>query len=78
MIGETSMLAFEIAYEGKAIVICCDEQGMTKLIKALERARADGNHIHLRTPANGGRDLDERDPWGQQAISEVIINWVSE
>jgi hypothetical protein len=58
--------------------INCDEKGMAVLIKALESVRADGDHIHLLTPSNGGRELDEIDPWGKPGIGEVIINWVGE
>lgn len=72
------MLSFELANAGRAIEISCDEAGMAALIKALERVRADGDHLHLRTPSNGGRDLSEKSPWGQDAIGEVIINWVGE
>jgi hypothetical protein len=72
------MLSFKIANEGRAISIACDEQGMATLIKALERARSNGDHIHMCTPANGGRELDEKTPWGAQAIGEVIIDWVGE
>jgi hypothetical protein len=72
------MLSFNLAAEGKTVEISCDEEGMAKLIKALERVRADRDHIHIRTPANGGRDLDEKTPWGQEAIGEVILNWVGD
>lgn len=72
------MLSFELANEGRAVEISCDEQGMTALIKALERVRAKGDHIHLCTPSNGGRDLSEKNPWGGAAIGEVIINWVGD
>jgi hypothetical protein len=75
---EDSMLSFELANEGRAIEISLDEQGIVALIKALERVRADGDHIHLCTPSNGGRDLSEKSPWGKEAIGEVIINWVGE
>jgi hypothetical protein len=72
------MLSFELANEGRAIEISFDEQRMAALIKALERVRADGDHIHLCTPSNGGRELSEKNPWGKEAIGEVIINWVGE
>jgi hypothetical protein len=35
-------------------------------------------HIHLRTPADGGRDLDEKTPWGTEAIYEVVLNWAGD
>lgn len=70
------MLSFSLADEGRTIEISCDQEGMAKLINALERVRADGNHIHLLTPADGGRDLDDKTPWGTEAIYEVVLNWV--
>jgi hypothetical protein len=70
------MLSFSLADEGRTVEISCDEEGMAKLIKALEEVRADGDHIHLRTPADGGRDLNEKTPWGKDAIYEVVLNWV--
>jgi hypothetical protein len=72
------MLSFALSDEGRTVIINCDEEGMGKLIKALERLRADGNHIHLRTLADGGRDLDEKTPWGEDAIYEVILNWTGD
>jgi hypothetical protein len=40
------------------------------------RVRADRDHIHLRTRVDGGRDLDEKTPWGEKAVCHVILNWV--
>jgi hypothetical protein len=75
---EDLMLSFDLANEGRAVEISCDEQGMATLIKALEKVRANGDHVHLLTPENGGRGLDAINPWGKQALGEVIINWVGE
>jgi hypothetical protein len=72
------MLSFDLADEGRTIKIYFDEDGMAKLNKALEEVRTDGDHIHLLTPANGGRHLDETTPRGKQAIGEVILNWVGD
>lgn len=72
------MLSFDIVNEGRGIEISCDERGMTTLIQALERVRADGDHVHLLTRSNGGRELDEKNPWGKETIGEVIINWVGD
>jgi hypothetical protein len=72
---EDTMLTFGYSNESRAVVINCDKQGMAVLIKALERARADGDHIHLRVEPNG---LDEKDLRGKPSIGEVIINWVDE
>ncbi len=49
---------------------------MAKLIEARERVRADGDYMHLLTPSNGGRELDEKTPRGKEAIGEVILEWV--
>lgn len=72
------MLGFQLADEGRAIQIYCDEEGMAVLIRALEKLRADGGHVHLRTRSDGasrGFELSEKDPWGRNTIPEVIIEW---
>jgi hypothetical protein len=66
------MLSFELSNEGRAIQISCDSEGLATLIAALEKVRSSG-HLHLRTPSNGGRELSEKNPWGKDAIGEVII-----
>jgi hypothetical protein len=35
------MLSFALGDEGRTVKISCDEEGMAKLIKALERLRVD-------------------------------------
>jgi tRNA-dihydrouridine synthase len=70
------MLSFDLADEGRTIRIYFDEEGMAKLNKAMEEVRADGDHIHLRTAADGGTELDETTPRGKKAIYEVVLNWV--
>ncbi len=75
------MLSFELANEGRGIQIYCDEEGMATLVRALEKVRSGGDHLHLLTPSNGGRrglDLSEKNPWGGDTIPEVIIDWVGE
>jgi hypothetical protein len=72
------MLSFNLSNEGRAVEISCDAQGMALLIEMLERVRADGDHLHFRTLSNGGRELSEKNPWGKEAIGEVIINWVGD
>ena len=67
------MLSFEIIRKGKAVQICCDDEGLNRLIGALEKLRGTATHIHLRSPAGGGNELSEKNPWGPMAISEVII-----
>ena len=56
------MLSFMVTNTGRTIEIVCNDQGMQILMRALEKIRPDGGHIHLRTPSNGGRELSERDP----------------
>jgi hypothetical protein len=67
------MLSFEIIESGKAIQIYADGDGLLLLRNALERVTQCG-HLHLRSPPNGGNDLNDANPWGQAAIGEVIIS----
>ena len=69
------MLSFEVAESGKAIQIFMGDEGLSLLRKALEQVTSAG-HVHLLTKANGGRELNEVDPFGKPAIGEVIINVV--
>ena len=66
------MLSFELIESGKTIQICADDEGLALLRNALERVTSSG-HLHLRTIANGGNELNDKNPWGQAAIGEVII-----
>jgi hypothetical protein len=68
------MLSFEIVQSGtaNAIQIYCDDDGLNVLIRGLERVRQHG-HLHLRSPSNGGRELNEDTPFGREAIREVIV-----
>jgi hypothetical protein len=75
------MLSFELANEGREIQICCDEEGMAILIRALNKVRAEGDHVHLLTPECGayrGLELSGKNPSGQDTIPEVIINWAGD
>jgi hypothetical protein len=71
------MLSFEIINGGRGIQIDCDEQGTAILIAALNRVQEAG-HLHLLTPANGGRELNEQNPRGKETIGEVIITWAGD
>ena len=71
------MLCFQIINQGRGIQIDCDEQGKATLINALNRVEAAG-HLHLLTPGNGGHELSEKTPWGEDTIGEVIITWVGD
>jgi Immunity protein 32 len=59
------MLTIEIrdaekAHEGKAEVeIFCDKDGLSLLIRQLERLKTGPAHIHLMTPAWAGNELAE-------------------
>jgi hypothetical protein len=66
------MLSFEVIEAGKAIQIFADDEGLSLLQKALERVTSAG-HLHLRSSANGGKELNDMNPWGKPAIGEVII-----
>ena len=67
------MLSFEVIESGKAIQIYADDDGLLLLRNALERVTSAG-HLHLRSIANGGKELDDANPWGQAAIGEAIIS----
>ena len=72
------MLSFQLINQGQGIQVNCDEQGMTTLLEALKKVQPTGGHIHLRTPANGGKELDEKSPWGEDTVGEVVITWTGE
>jgi hypothetical protein len=67
------MLSFQITNSGREIQIYCDEEGIASFIGSLEKLRSAAGHVHLRTPSNGGRELSERNPWGEEAVGEVVI-----
>jgi hypothetical protein len=70
------MLSFQLINQGRGIQVACDEQGIATLVEALKRIQPTGGHIHLRTPPNGGKELNEMTPWGEKdTIGEVIITW---
>jgi hypothetical protein len=66
------MLSFELIESGKAIQIFADDEGLSLLRKALEQVTSSG-HLHLRSIANGGNELNDANPWGKAAIGEVVI-----
>jgi hypothetical protein len=67
------MLSFEVIESGKAIQIYADDEGLSVLRNALERVTNSG-HLHLRSIANGGKELSDSNPWGKAAIGEVVIS----
>ena len=72
------MLSFHMTNEGRELQVYCDDEGMATLIGALEKIRPTGGHVHLRTPSNGGRELSEKNPWGEKAIGEVVFTWTGD
>lgn len=70
------MLVFEVRDD--KVHIICDQKGMDTIICALENIRASGDHIHLWSPSYGGCDLEDRNPWGEPAVKEVVLDWYQE
>ena len=70
------MLSFQITNVGDAITIYCDSNGLDELINSLIRLRSepDLGHIHLRAPSSGCETLSDQNPWGEEAIGEVIVS----
>lgn len=72
------MLSFVIRDKSK-IEICCDAEGASALMQTLAELTKEGrSHRHLRTPPRGGTHLSETDPFGHDAVHEVIINYSDE
>jgi hypothetical protein len=67
------MLSFKIKQSG-VLQVYLDEQGLQSLIRGIDNARRHG-HTHLCTPSGGGNELDEKTPFGEDPIGEVIIDW---
>lgn len=68
------MLSFQIVNDAKAIQICCDDEGIDRLVAALRRLRGTATHLHLLAPSAGGRELSDKCPFGEDAVPEVIIS----
>ena len=70
------MLSFEIKNEREAIMIYCDSNGLDELIDTLIRLRSstESGHIHMRAPSAGGKMLNDKNLWGDDAIGEVIVS----
>jgi hypothetical protein len=69
------MLSFQVVREGRTIQICCDDQGVDALIAVLKKLRGSGSHVHLSAQSTGPgtATLSDQDPFGEKAITEVII-----
>ncbi|WP_442755790.1 hypothetical protein ACNHKD_03785 [Methylocystis sp. JAN1] len=68
------MLSFEC--EEDTIKIALDSIGLEQFITILRQLEKRRGHMHLLTPSNGGHELDEKTPWGNKAIGEVIIDLI--
>ena len=70
------MLSFQITRAGNTIQIDCDAEGIATLMGALAKLVGErASHTHLLTPSAGGNDLNEKTPWGKEAVPEVIISY---
>lgn len=66
------MISFQVLSAG-SIQICCDDEGIDTLVAVLRRLRGSGSHVHLLAPSKGGKDLDDKNPFGDDAVPEVIV-----
>jgi hypothetical protein len=70
------MLSFRIK-DAATIEIDCDAPGIARLIGALAHLVGErASHVHLRATGEPGTDLDDKTPWNEDAVTEVIINYV--
>ena len=67
------MLSFQIVRNAQAVQISCDDDGIDRLIATLRSLRGSGSHTPLWAPSRGGTELDDKSPFGERAIPEVII-----
>jgi len=68
------MLSFQITNSSRTIQVDFDDDGLSELIAALEELRVgNAGHVHLRSPSAGGSVLGDKTPWGETAVSEVIL-----
>ncbi len=69
------MLSFQIIDSGKAIQVYCDDDGLDALIsKLIDMKNKNIGHVHLRSPSAGGDVLNDKNPFGDDAVAEVIIS----
>jgi hypothetical protein len=70
------MISFQTCNGGKVIRIDCDDSGIDILLSVLAELRGSGSHVHLYAPAaksDGRTVLSDKTPFGEEAVSEVII-----
>ena len=57
-------------------MIMCDDTGIDALVGVLLRMKGSGEHVHLYAPRHDKDNfaqLSSATPWGEPAITEVII-----
>jgi hypothetical protein len=71
------MLSFQVIDVRESLMVYCDSSGLNQLIDILINLREshDIDHIHMRSPSAGGEILNDQNPWGDSAISEVVISF---
>ena len=65
------MLSFQYIKERDTIQVHCDHEGMASLLGMLAQLIRDPAHVHLTLMDV----LSDKDPFGQPACSEVIIDY---
>ena len=63
------MLAFTLSNENRTIELACDDAGIDALVGVLLGLKGSGTHIHLHAPM-----LSNGTPWGDAAVTEVVIS----
>ena len=71
------LLTFEITTEGDAIEVHVDNDGISELIKILEKLQQGGGHEHLMSPVWGGEELgDQKQGHDNKLVHHVkIFKW---
>lgn len=73
------MISFVVCNEGAEVQIDCDDAGIDRLIEILTKLRGSGSHVHLWAPkffpeTDAYGELSNQSPYGQEAVSEVVIS----
>ena len=71
------MLVFEILDGSRTIQITCDDAGIDALVSLLLSMKGSGSHVHFRErrdEADRFGHLSAVTPWGDPAVTEVIIS----
>jgi hypothetical protein len=71
------MLSFQVDDSGRRkINVFCDAKGMAILLGALAKLVGErASEAHLWTAAATGGVLNDKTPWGDEAVPEVRINY---